>query len=429
MASGAPAPLCGPSSQTASRRRPAAPHATLSRMPAFNELSATFFDEYFRLDPVSATGIGDHRFDDRWPDLSSAGRAARIAFAERWIASLEAHAPGDLTADERADREVLLRTLEAIRFQDTELLDERWDPLTWVYLLGAGSSRCSPVSSRRWRSAWPSVAGRLEGFPAVVDAARDELVGAGDRPVSRFHTEIAIRAARRHRRAGRRGARGRRGGTRRAAARRHRTAPARGGRDRPSRPGRVRRISGTWSCRAPRGRAAWVRELFAAKLRHTLAVRPEPGRSWPGPSTITRWSAPRCSGSRASCGRPGCRRPADRGPGRTRRRRLETVRASSTRSPPSTRRRTSCSTTAATRSAGSRRSAATTTSSAWPTSRSRSAGRRSSCAPTAGRCSIRPVRSTRARRRSSASRRPRDWTPEQAESPTCARTTTGCSGS
>ncbi len=162
-------------------------------MPAFNDLSAAFFDEYFRLDPVSATGIGDHRFDDRWPDLSSAGRAARIAFAERWIASLEGHAPGELTADERADREVLLRTLEAIRFQDTELLDERWDPLTWVYILGAGifpllSREFAPLADRL-----ASVAGRLEGLPAIVDAARDELVGAGDRPVSKFHTEIAIR--------------------------------------------------------------------------------------------------------------------------------------------------------------------------------------------------------------------------------------------
>ena len=162
-------------------------------MPPFNDLSAAFFDEYFRLDPVSATGIGDHRFDDRWPDLTSAGRAARIAFAERWIATLEGHAPGDLTADERADREVLLRTLEAIRFQDTELLDERWDPLTWVYILGAGifpllSREFAPLADRL-----ASVAGRLEGLPATVEAARDELVGAGERPVSRFHTEIAIR--------------------------------------------------------------------------------------------------------------------------------------------------------------------------------------------------------------------------------------------
>ncbi len=162
-------------------------------MSAFNDLSAVFFDEYFRLDPVSATVIGDHRFDDRWPDLSSAGRAGRVAFAERWIARLEGVAPGELNADERADREVLLRTLEALHFQDTELFDERWDPLTWIYILGAGifpllSREFAPLATRL-----ASVAGRLEGLPDVIEAAIDELVGTDDRPVSRFHTEIAIK--------------------------------------------------------------------------------------------------------------------------------------------------------------------------------------------------------------------------------------------
>ena len=164
-------------------------------MTAFVDVVATFFDEYFRLDPVTATGVGDHRFDDRWPDVSTAGRAARIAFADRWIQRLSTDAGDEAasTPDELADREVLLRTLEAMRFGDTELLDERWDPLIWVYFLGAGifpllSREFAPLATRL-----TSVAGRLEGVPAVIDAARDELVGTGDRPVSKFHTEVAIR--------------------------------------------------------------------------------------------------------------------------------------------------------------------------------------------------------------------------------------------
>jgi uncharacterized protein (DUF885 family) len=162
-------------------------------MSAFGDLVATFFDEYFRLDPLSATGVGDHRFDDRWPDVTSAGRAARLAFAERWIDRLRGDAPAVLSVDEEADREVLLRTLEARRFQDTELLDERWDPLAWVYFLGAGifpllSREFAPLATRL-----ASVAGRLEALSTVVEAARDELVGTAGRPVSRFHTEIAIR--------------------------------------------------------------------------------------------------------------------------------------------------------------------------------------------------------------------------------------------
>ena len=81
--------------------------------------------------------------------------------------------------------------------------------------------------------------------------------------------------------------------------------------------------------------------------------------------------------------------------------------ACSTRSPRSTRRRTSCSTGAGPRSPDRGVLPRARASSAWPTSRSRSAGRRSSCAPTAARSSTRPARSTRARSRSSGSRRPR----------------------
>ncbi len=163
-------------------------------MTAFSDVVATFFDEYFRLDPVTATGVGDHRFDDLWPDVTSAGRTARLAFVDRWIGRLSGAAGDEAarTPDEVADREVLLRTLEALRFGDTELLDERWDPLIWVYFLGAGifpllSREFAPLATRL-----TSVARRLEGVRAVVDAARDELVGTGTRPVSRFHTEIAI---------------------------------------------------------------------------------------------------------------------------------------------------------------------------------------------------------------------------------------------
>ena len=162
-------------------------------MSTLSDRVAVFFDEYFRLDPVSASSIGDHRFDDRWPDLTAAGRAERLAFVDRWTTEFGALDPASLTPDETADRDVLLGELESSRFRDTELLEERWDPLSWIYLLGGGlfpllSREFAPLAVRL-----AAAAGRLEGIPAVLAAAREELVGTGDRPVSRFHVETAIR--------------------------------------------------------------------------------------------------------------------------------------------------------------------------------------------------------------------------------------------
>jgi uncharacterized protein (DUF885 family) len=149
-----------------------------------------FLADTFRLNPTFATAIGEHRYDDRWPDLTDAGRAERSAFDERWLA--EFRAMSDLTPDETIDRDLLVGELEASRFADTELREDTWNPLEWVYLVGDGlftlqAREFAPLADRL-----VSTAGRLEGIPAVLDAARERLIGTGDRPVGRFQTETAL---------------------------------------------------------------------------------------------------------------------------------------------------------------------------------------------------------------------------------------------
>ena len=57
-------------------------------MSAFDDLVAVFLEDLFALQPDVATAVGDHRHDDRWPDMSEAGHAARVAFIDRWEATL-----------------------------------------------------------------------------------------------------------------------------------------------------------------------------------------------------------------------------------------------------------------------------------------------------------------------------------------------------
>ena len=162
-------------------------------MPTFQERFATFFDEYVALHPTAATSFGDHRHDDRWPDVTEAGRKARLALADRWLAEFRALPVGGLSADDAVDRDLLLMELEGERFAETELRDESWDAMTWVYLLGDGifnliARDFAPLADRL-----ASVAGRLEGLPAVLDGAKGALEGPGDgRPVGRFQTETAL---------------------------------------------------------------------------------------------------------------------------------------------------------------------------------------------------------------------------------------------
>ena len=151
-----------------------------------------FLAEYFSLLPLAATSAGMHDHDGRWHDPTDAGREARLGFYDRWTAELAATGDAALTIDEQIDRDLLLAELAAHRFSETVLREERWSPLDWVYLLGDGifpliARDFAPLAERL-----TSVAGRLEGMPAVVAAAREALTGHDGRPVARFHTEKAI---------------------------------------------------------------------------------------------------------------------------------------------------------------------------------------------------------------------------------------------
>jgi uncharacterized protein (DUF885 family) len=152
-----------------------------------------FLAEFFRLHPLHATAAGMHDHDGRWPDLTETGRLERLAFAARWESELRVIPDADLTRDERVDRDLVLGELEGLRFSETDLRQETWDPLEWVYLLGGGifpliAREFAPLAARLG-----SVAARLEGMAEVVEAARHELVGRPGRPVSALHTETALK--------------------------------------------------------------------------------------------------------------------------------------------------------------------------------------------------------------------------------------------
>jgi uncharacterized protein (DUF885 family) len=149
-------------------------------------------DGYFRQYPVEATEKGHHAFDGVWPDLTDAGRAARLVWLSDAIARVEALPQESLTFGQAIDRRVLLEYLAAARFNE-EVLDEgAWNPLGYVYLFGNGLfhllAREFAPPAQRLRD----TASRMRALPAALDQARHALRNGGERPVSRFHTEKAV---------------------------------------------------------------------------------------------------------------------------------------------------------------------------------------------------------------------------------------------
>jgi Bacterial protein of unknown function (DUF885) len=160
---------------------------------AFDDLVARLFDDLFAADPVLATSVGDHRFDDRWPDTSEGGRLARVALAERWTGTFEALDPATLSTAERFDRDLVLGELAGVRFAEAELREAAWDPLGWVYLIGAGLHTLTAREFAPLAVRLRSMSGRLAGVPAIIGDAQAVLGSHPTRPVSRLHAEVAGR--------------------------------------------------------------------------------------------------------------------------------------------------------------------------------------------------------------------------------------------
>jgi len=162
--------------------------ATMELRPLVDDLLA----DLFRLNPVLATDAGNHEHDGRWPDLTDAGRAERVAALRRAEAKLRVLDPASLSTGDAVDRRVLLDEIAAFLFAEEQLNELSWDPLSYVYLFGGGLFTLLARDFAPMEVRLRSVASRLLGLPEALVAARGNLSAPGDRPISRFHTEKAL---------------------------------------------------------------------------------------------------------------------------------------------------------------------------------------------------------------------------------------------
>ncbi len=80
------------------------------------DLHALFDAEWergLRENPVGATYIGDHRFDDKWPDVSPAALKASYEGDKAVIAALDRFDPAHLTPEDRLNRDLFRRQYQA----------------------------------------------------------------------------------------------------------------------------------------------------------------------------------------------------------------------------------------------------------------------------------------------------------------------------
>ena len=151
----------------------------------FARLAGEYLDDRAERHPELATGLGDHRFDDRLSDPSEAARTDERRSLDGWAARLDALDLGALSAEHRVDAAMMADSVARRVFELDELAEHTWNPLLAnpgraIYQLLARDF--APLPDRL-----ASVAGRLAEVPAVLAEARRQL-GA----MPRVHLETAI---------------------------------------------------------------------------------------------------------------------------------------------------------------------------------------------------------------------------------------------
>ncbi len=151
----------------------------------FKTIATNAIDDLLSFDPVFATYLGDHRFDDRLPDLTTKARAAQAQQIADHLTQLDAVDDLELSASDQIDLEILRSRLTKSQFEVSELRAATWNPMVWnpgtaLHLLI--SREFAPQVERA-----QSVKGRLAAIPGFLAQARTEL---GE--LTQIHTETAI---------------------------------------------------------------------------------------------------------------------------------------------------------------------------------------------------------------------------------------------
>jgi uncharacterized protein (DUF885 family) len=150
---------------------------------AHGQSSASFFKDVFeqmlRNDPVYATSVGHHEYDNRWTDWSKAARDQRRQFFKERLEELNTLQSGDSAQD--------LLTRRVVRY-DFESRLEAWELDTHLLrvgqLYGFHNVVYEAVDRMPARSVhdYENIIGRLRGIPAYVDqniAILDESIASG----------------------------------------------------------------------------------------------------------------------------------------------------------------------------------------------------------------------------------------------------------
>ncbi len=157
---------------------------------AFADLSKRALDTWMQLSPVSATQIGDHRYDSELDDLSVAGQQKTVDAYKALLGELDKIDVAKLGRENQVDAAILRNQLQSEIWNAEVLQSGKWDPQLYNGVAGSAiyglmAREFAPLPERL-----KSATARMEKLPAIFAQARENLDPAR---VPKIHAETVAK--------------------------------------------------------------------------------------------------------------------------------------------------------------------------------------------------------------------------------------------
>lgn len=157
---------------------------------AFADLSKRALDTWMQLSPVSATQIGDHRYDSELDDLSAAGQQKTLAAYKALLGELDKIEVAKLGRENQVDAAILRNQLQSEIWNAEVMQSGKWDPQLYSGIAGSAiyglmAREFAPLPERL-----KSATARMEKLPAIFAQARENLDPAR---VPKIHAETVAK--------------------------------------------------------------------------------------------------------------------------------------------------------------------------------------------------------------------------------------------
>lgn len=157
---------------------------------AFADLSQRWLDGALELSPISATQVGDHRYDSLIDDLGAEGRQKAVDFNTRMLAALDAIDATGLSRENQVDALILRNQLQGTLWDLETLQSWAWDPQVYSGLAGGSIYNLMAREFAPMPERLKSATARMEKLPELLAQARENLDPAR---VPRTHAETVAK--------------------------------------------------------------------------------------------------------------------------------------------------------------------------------------------------------------------------------------------